>query len=184
MRIILASTSPRRKELIKKLSIEVDIVSPCCDENISGLFGADYAMSIARRKAESVIGGIVVGADTVVIIGNEILGKPRSDEDAEVMFRKLCGATHSVITGLCVKTQKRSMVSSCTSSVTFKPYDANIVREYIKSGKSRDKAGAYGIQDEEIMRLTEKIDGEIDNIIGLPVKLLDKMLKTVTNEKT
>lgn len=177
MKIVLASTSPRRRELIKKLGYDIEVAAPDCDENIGITDPAEYVKALAERKAFSVSGEIVIGADTVVVAPDgTLLGKPDDAIDAESMFRRLCGKSHKVMTGVCVRCGDKALVDYEVTGVTFKPYDTVIIDKYIKSGKCFGKAGAYGLQDEEIRLMTERIDGDFDNVIGLPVGLLSKML--------
>ena len=183
MRITLASTSPRRRELIKKLGLQVDFVSPECDENIDCIAPAACAETLAERKAMSVnVGGVIIGADTVVAVDGSLLGKPKSREDALDMLKKLSGRAHEVVTGLCVISGEKKLISSITTTVTFGSYDAAAAEAYADSGKCFDKAGGYGIQDEEIKRMITCVDGDIDNVIGLPIALLRKMIDEVTKE--
>ncbi len=181
MRLILASASPRRKELITKISgITVDVIPSNAEEKTTQTNPARYAMELAQIKARSVFnehGGVVLGADTVVAVDGEILGKPKNAQDAERMLKKLCGRTHSVITGLCVISENGSACDYEETRVTFAPYDKERIGEYIKSGSPFDKAGGYGIQDEAIKAIALAVDGDLDNVIGLPVKKVEEILK-------
>lgn len=181
MKIVLASTSPRRRELIKKLGYEVECAAPDCDEKIDCNDPDEYARELARRKALSVNGDIVIGADTVVAAAGQILGKPENAEEAERMLRLLCGGSHTVITGVCVRGRGRTLVSHAASEVTFKPYDGAVLDKYIADGKCYDKAGGYGLQDEEIRSITLSVAGDEDNVIGLPVTLVGSMLDMIIN---
>jgi len=180
MKLILASASPRRRELIKSLNLEVVIHPSNVDENVCMNTNEEYAMSLARRKAKSVFEiekELTLGADTIVCIGNEILGKPKNAEDAEQMFRKLCGKTHEVITGVCFVYEGGEIVDFEKTLVTFNEFNKKIVDEYIKSGAPFDKAGGYGIQDRALSPLIKCVFGDLDNVIGLPVKKIGKILK-------
>ena len=180
MRLILASASPRRKELIKKLDLEVEIVPSGAEEKTNCLEPRSYAMALASIKAQEVFdrtGGLVLGADTVVVLDGEILGKPKTATEADEMFSKLCGRTHEVITGLCIIDKDSKVTDAEVSYVTFGEYDDRIIKEYIRSGAPFDKAGGYGIQDEALSPIIKNVKGDLDNIIGLPVKKVEKLLE-------
>lgn len=181
MRITLASASPRRRELIKKINgIEAEICPSGADERISEGEPRRLAERLAERKARAVFeerGGVVVGADTIVTIDGRVLGKPRSESEAYEFFRLLCGRTHEVITGISVISASVAVTDSETTRVTLKPYDAEVVSAYIATGSPFDKAGGYGIQDEGLSSLIDSVDGELDNVIGLPVRKLAKILE-------
>lgn len=180
--VILASASPRRAELIKKIPWLHATVFPSAaeEEPFCGGSVADYVQTLAKRKALWVlerVDGTVVGADTVVSIGGEVLGKPRSPQDAENMFRKLCGRTHEVITGYCVANHAKNVVNFEKTYVTFGAFIDKIVYNYIDSGAPFDKAGGYGLQDSELFPLIERVEGDADNVVGLPVAALEKTFK-------
>ena len=181
MRLILASASPRRRELIKKIDgLEVEICPSQTEERTEQTDPVRYATSLASLKAKDVFnrkGGLVLGADTIVVMGDEILGKPHAREEANEMFVKLCGRTHRVITGLCIVGEDRRMEDAEVSYVTFGDYDGELVGRYIESGAPFDKAGGYGIQDEALRPLIKEVKGDFDNVIGLPVKKVEEMLK-------
>lgn len=180
MRIILASASPRRRELIKKIPLlEVEIMPSDADENIPKTSPEDYVKTLATIKAQSVYektGGNVVGADTVVVINGEILGKPKDEFESREMFKKLCGKTHEVLTGVALVSKKGTLSDFERTLVYFNEYDEEVVNAYIKSKKPFDKAGGYGLQDEGLKPLVKGIKGDEDNVIGLPVEKLSKML--------
>jgi septum formation protein len=180
MRIILASASPRRRELIAKIPfVEVEVMPSTADEKTDEKDPAAYVVALARLKARDVHakkGGICVGADTIVVCDGVILGKPKDEEDAIRTLRFISGKTHSVFTGVCVISDEAEYADAEETRVTVAPYDEGKIRAYVKTGSPLDKAGAYGIQDELFAPLVEKIDGERDNVIGLPVKLLESML--------
>lgn len=184
MRLILASASPRRVELIGKIPhLEVTVqpsrIEEVTDKTDDGEAVADLAEQKARAVASSRADGIpVLGADTVVVCG-ERLGKPKSAADAERMFRLLCGRTHSVFTGVCLTDGIRTLKAYEETRVTFAPYDDAVVANYIATGKPFDKAGGYGVQDEELAPLIERIDGDYDNVLGLPVGLVGKLLTEI-----
>lgn len=182
MRVTLASASPRRRELIKKIpSLEVTIVVSNADE--SSVVESDptkLVKALALLKASEVskrVGGIVIGADTVVAVDGKILGKPKSADEARSFFRLLCGRSHEVITGVAVVYETETLVRAEKSVVTFNPYDESVVEAYIASGKPFDKAGGYGVQDELLSPLIASVEGDLDNVIGLPVELLRRTIE-------
>ncbi len=180
MKIILASASPRRRELIGKIPfVEVDIVPSGAEEKTDETDPVGYVKELARLKARDVHekkGGVCVGADTIVVCDGVILGKPKDREDAAATLKFISGKTHSVFTGVCVVSDDEEYVDAEETRVTIAPYDENAIRAYVESGSPLDKAGAYGIQDELFSPLVVSVDGDRDNVIGLPVKLLESML--------
>ena len=181
--IILASCSPRRRELVQKIDGFTFTAEPSFTvETYGDLTNAeDITVLLAERKAAEVFarkGGLVLGADTVVVAPDgEILGKPNAFAEAEKFFRLLCGNTHSVVTGVCLLCKEKKIMKFEKTYVTFGAFDEKIVYNYIKSGNAYDKAGGYGIQDAELSPLIERVDGDLDNVIGLPVGLLKEILK-------
>ncbi len=173
--LILASTSPRRAELFAARGLSFRTVAPEVDEDDeSGLSPDDLAVELARRKARAVASrlrsGIVVGADTVVALGNDSLGRPLDDEDARRILRRLSGSVHRVVTGYCVidaedRTERAGLRTTVVTMRTMT--DAEIIA-YVASGESAGKAGAYAIQ-ETGDRFVVRIDGAFDNVVGLPV---------------
>lgn len=181
MRLILASASPRRKELIKKIDdLTVEIVPSLADEHTTATSPVEYATDLAELKAKDVFfkrGGVVLGADTVVAVEGKILGKPKDAEQAFEMFRLLCGKTHSVITGICIVSDELTIKDAEISLVTFGEFDYDRVAEYVGTGSPFDKAGGYGIQDEQVKAMVTSIEGDFDNIVGLPTKKIENLLK-------
>ena len=181
--IILASASPRRRELVKKIDGFSFTAKPSfADENYGGLSGAEeITVFLAEKKATEVFsrfGGLVLGADTVVVSpSGEILGKPSCAKQAESMFATLCGRTHTVVTGVCLLCKEKKVAKFEKTYVTLGAFDEKIVYNYIESGNAYDKAGGYGIQDAELKPLIKRVDGDVDNVIGLPVRLVKEMLK-------
>lgn len=180
--VILASASPRRVELIKKIPwLKATVFPSNCDETLSGKYsGENAAVFLANLKADYVLNMFndktVIGADTIVCLGNVLLGKPKDDIEALKMFKMLCGTTHSVITGVCIASKVKKVIFFEKTLVTFNAFNDNIVYNYIKSGAHLDKAGGYGIQDEQLKQLISAVDGDYDNVIGLPVLKLEKAL--------
>lgn len=183
---ILASTSPRRKELLSQLGLSYEIIAPDYDESlINKVFSYEKIENIAENKCESVAKNInypavIISADTVVIYDNMVMGKPKDYEDAFNMLNLLNGNTHRVVTAVCVKdTEKnKKIIKSDTSEVTFNKVSENEISDYINTFKPYDKAGSYGIQELNKSFIKE-INGEYDNIVGLPTKMLINMLQEI-----
>ena len=186
--IILASTSPRRQELLENLGILFKIVEPDYNEDIlNKAFDYKLVESVADNKGLSVIKqikfpAIVISADTVVINNNVILGKPKDFDDAFKMLSMLNEKTHKVVTSVCIIDNEidKKIIKSETSEVTFNKIPENDIKNYIYDFKPYDKAGSYGIQELPETFIKE-IKGEYDNIVGLPTKLLINMLSEINN---
>lgn len=181
--LVLASASPRRKELISIISEEVIISPSSADESYSADTPAESVPEIlAVRKAAEVSkkypNDTVVGCDTCVIIGNEILGKPKNNEDAKRMLSLLSGETHKVITGCAIFKNGKSVSFSETTEVTFYPLSDKDIEDYISANEHIDKAGAYAIQGKGSL-LVKGINGDYFNVVGLPVSKLNKILKMI-----
>lgn len=182
-RIILASSSPRRRELLSGLGLEFEVIpSSITEPPHQGEDPADYAGSLALSKAEDVAGsldtGLVIGADTIVVLGEEVLGKPRDPDEARKMLAKLSGATHTVYTGVAVvdAQEGRSEVEVVSTRVTFRKLTPGEIRAYVASGEPLDKAGAYGIQHLGAL-LVSHIDGDYFAVVGLPLSAVDRLLR-------
>ncbi len=197
MRVILASASPRRRQLLKDAGISAQVLVPAdpVDESLDDddlLIPAEAAKKLAEKKAGAAVQELlagsglgqgmfaIIGADTMVVKGNRIFGKPKNLEDAKRMLRELSGCTHQVITGVSlwmllvgeddeVSLAYRTFADA--ASVTFKDLTDEQIAEYLRKGESFDKAGAYAIQGEG-RALVECYDGAFDTIVGLPVKRL------------
>lgn len=177
--VYLASNSPRRRELIKEITSNYQTEIPEADEvsEKEGFSPEDIAVYNAALKAQDVYGkkgGCVIGADTVVVFGKSILGKPKDNADAVATLNKLKGSTHKVITGVCVISKKGEFKGYCTSYVTINDLSDEFIQEYVGSGLAADKAGSYGIQDNGLVK---GLKGDRDNVVGFPVKLVKKLLK-------
>ena len=189
-KIILASTSPRRLALLKGMGIEFEVTAPSYNENILGKkFSYKLIEDTAEKKGLSVCenlpdAGIIISADTVVILGDEVLGKPKDYNDAYRMLSELNGKTHKVVTGVCIidVEKKEKIIKSQTSEVTFNNIPDEEIKNYINTKKPYDKAGAYGIQ-ELPDGFIKGIKGEYNNIVGLPTKMLKEMLNEITKER-
>jgi len=185
--IILASASPRRRELLTQAGYQFEVVPPDVDESsfAAGDVGADeYAKRLALAKARSVAerfaDRVVIGADTVVDFAGEIIGKPADARQAEQITRKLFSAPHKVITGLAILrlSDGTQLVASDTTTVYPRRMTPKQIAEHISSGTWRDKAGAYAIQ-ETGDQFVERIEGSLTNVMGLPMELLERMLARV-----
>lgn len=182
MKLILASKSPRRKELLKKLGLDFEIVVSEAEEDLQEgdpvLLAEKLALKKARLVAAQQPEGLVVGADTVVALEGTILGKPKSKDEAVKMLQLLSGKTHRVITGIALveAPQGRELVSHEITQVSFRTLEAAEIAAYVNTGEPLDKAGAYGIQGLGGL-LVERIEGCYNNVVGLPLTKLYLLLK-------
>ena len=184
--MILASASPRRRELLALICPEFEIVPSEFDEThlSADLPPEEYVTASASRKACAVArdaeNAIVIGADTIVVVGDEILGKPSDDEDARRMLRAIGGRTHQVCTGVSVISTRNGSQTEKTgfecTDVTVRPLSAEIIDRYVATGEPLDKAGAYAIQGKGAV-LIERINGCYFNVVGLPVYLVSRLLE-------
>jgi septum formation protein len=184
--LILASKSPRRKKLLGELGFEFIVMPSEFDEDNHSMefHPAEYAKLLAFRKAEDVAKrinypAIVIGADTIVVINNEIINKPKNNDDAKAMLRNLSGNTHIVYTGFSfIETKTNKSISGVQSTkVTFRELDEFEIEAYVNSGSPMDKAGAYGIQDYFGAVFVSYIEGCYYNIVGLPLEMFYSTLK-------
>lgn len=181
--IILASSSPRRRELLSKITKDFTITAPTFDESKFSLSTDPISienLSLSKAKSISVklkISALIISADTVVIYGERIMGKPKSREEAYGMIKTLSGRTHHVITGVAVVDTETQNFQTAhgTTYVTFNELTDEEIFDYIDTKKPYDKAGAYGIQ-ELPENFVNNIDGEFDNVMGLPTKILINIL--------
>ena len=186
--IILASASPRRKELMRKeISSSFVVIIPHIDESLS--FKKyddvrDIVKDISLRKCLEVAkdhnDDLVIAADTVVVLGNEIIGKPKDKEDAFKILRELSGKEHHVFTGYALKQGDKLVQGIAKSSVFFNELSDELINDYIATGSPMDKAGAYGYQDNQDFALVKKINGSITNVIGFPVEDIKTALKNLS----
>ena len=181
--IVLASGSPRRQELLRRIGVtEFDIVVPEADESCpAGLGARETVAHIARAKAEAAraltaADDLVITADTMVFRGDERLGKPRDGDDALRMLRELSGGRHTVCTGVTVRQGDRLECFTVSTDVYFRAVSDAELRGYVASGEPMDKAGAYGIQGLGSL-LVERIDGDFFNVMGLPLLPLYEALR-------
>lgn len=186
--IILASKSPRRIKFLKEIGLKFIIEPSKIDENLyidENLAPEEIAKKIALEKAKSIAKnkkeGIIIGADTIVVLNNEILGKPVDKKDAIRMLKKLSNSTHKVITGLAIIDIKgKTLVDSVITLVTMRKIDDKEIEDYVNSKEPLDAAGAYKIQ-EKGYKFIEKIEGDYENVIGLPLSKFKRMFQQVTD---
>ncbi len=183
--IILASKSPRRKELIQKIGItDFKIVESDAEENAPTDVSPQQAVcSIALQKARSVAGkcrndDIIIAADTMVSIDGSVLGKPVDETEAFSMLNLMSGMWHEVVTGIVVKQGAKELVEHETTAVKFRELESEEIEAYIATGSPMDKAGAYGVQDIAAL-FVERIEGDYYNVMGLPLHRLGLMLKEI-----
>ena len=185
MRYVLASASPRRKQLLAELIKEFEIIPSQAEETVFGNPSPKSLVAqLAALKAEEVVkrpeneGKIVIGSDTVVAFGKKVLGKPKDEEDAFRMLKMLSGEKHAVYTGVSFQFAKNGKVSSVTrvekTLVYFNDLSDEWIWKYIKGGSPMDKAGAYGIQDGGLVK---GIKGSYTNVVGFPLELVEKMIR-------
>jgi len=173
MKIILASASPRRKELLTLAGIEYEVIVSQCEEILPDGITPDKAVEeLARQKAEDVFSRnpdcMIIAADTVVALGNTILGKPKDEDDAFNMLSSLSGRRHTVFTGVCIKTKDKTDIFHVATEVEFYDLTEKEIRDYIATKEPMDKAGAYGIQGKGFV-LVKGIHGDYFNVVGLPL---------------
>lgn len=181
MKIVLASQSPRRRQLLGQMGLEFTTQSPEIDEAaFQGRDARDLVQILSREKARWIAGQVdpetlVIGADTVVVRDVEILGKPKGEEEARAMLASLSGRTHQVCTGVTVCRGDKVLTQVEETQVTFRPLTDQEIRQYVSTGEPMDKAGSYGIQGYGCL-LVEGIRGDYFNVVGLPVCRLGRML--------
>jgi septum formation protein len=179
--LVLASRSPRRAELLTAAGIPFVVRAADIDETpLSGELPRDYVLRMAEEKARAVAAEdseIVLAADTTVVLGSEILGKPRDASDAARMLSALAGQRHLVLTGICVMRREGCLaLEAASTAVWFSPMSHLEIDEYVASGEPLDKAGAYAIQG-TASRWVERIEGSYTNVVGLPVALVYRLLR-------
>jgi septum formation protein len=209
VRLILASASPRRAELLRSAGYIFDVHAVQIDERLrSDESPVEYVKRLAREKSgqmmeellrvgpaeaglhvqprSDVASGfgrttdvMILGADTAVVVGNSILGKPHDAEDAARMLRRLSGRSHEVMTGVCLRTAERSVSHVEVSSVTFTTLTEDQIAWYVASGEGHDKAGGYAIQG-LASRFIPRIEGSYSNVVGLPIAVVDDLILRLT----
>lgn len=188
MKLLLASKSPRRRQLLGELGYPVEFVSLDVDEHVpSGTPAADTAELLARRKAdacpeEKIDDAILVTADTVVVLGDKVLGKPANRSEALDMLRSLSGKSHQVYTGVCLRTAGKAVSFSEKTDVFFRQMSEEELAYYVDNYRPYDKAGAYGIQEWIGMVGISRIDGCYYNVMGLPVARVYEKIQLLESE--
>lgn len=190
MKFILASASPRRKELVKEFVENAQIIPAQGEETAVAGTPRRLVETLSRQKADEVFSLeknaqiIVLGADTVVAYGKKVLGKPRSEEEAFSMLKMLSGRSHFVYTGVCFiylkKGEKKYVNRSVKTRVKFNKLSDEWIKGYVESGSPMDKAGAYGIQDGGLVK---SVRGSFTNVVGLPVELCKKLYAKIIREQ-
>lgn len=182
--VLLASKSPRRRELLSGLGIPFRVVSPGDVKEVypDTLPAEEVPEYLGRLKADAYMpllqpGELLIAADTVVICGGKIFGKPADADDAVRMLMNLSGRTHTVVSGVCLTTTERRVSFSCSTQVRFAPFTEDEARYYVDNFRPLDKAGAYGIQEWMGYVACQSIDGSFYNVMGLPVNRLYEELK-------
>jgi septum formation protein len=181
--LVLASNSPRRREILTNAGIPFVVRAP----NVTEQRRADepaiaYVRRLAEQKAFAVPmspGEIVLGADTVVVAGGEVLEKPRDADDAARMLKLLSGRVHEVVTGICLRSDSRKIVDAATTRVHFVELSEREVADYVRSGEPMDKAGAYAIQG-LASKFVERVEGCYFNVVGLPLALVNRHILSLT----
>ena len=189
-KIILASNSPRRKELLAGLDLQFEVrVLQDIDESYPATLPTlEIAEYISKKKAAAYVktmadDELVITADTVVILGDEVMGKPKDEADAKRMLGELSGRTHQVATGVTLSTRQRQVSFSVVTDVTFKQLTDDEISYYVSRYQPFDKAGAYGIQEWIGYVGVTALNGSYFNVMGLPVQRIYEALKTITNKQ-
>ena len=186
--VVLASSSPRRRRLLRELGVEFSVRVPDVDERpLPGELPGPHVRRLALAKARAVARGLdpgcgaqwIVGADTVVVLDGKILGKPRDAGDAEGMLSRLSGRTHEVLTGVALVPAAggRARTAVVRSRVEMKPLGEAVIRRYVAGGEPLDKAGAYAVQGRG-RHLVARVSGSLTNVIGLPLERLGRLFAT------
>lgn len=181
MEYILASASPRRKELLSQLLSRFEVIPAKAEEKVNlSLFPEQIACALAESKCDEVFGlnpqKTVIGCDTVVVYAGKVLGKPKDADDAFKTLKMLSGKTHYVITGVCVRNKFKKALNYDKTEVKFNVLTDEFIRGYVGSGSPMDKAGSYGIQDGGVVK---EYFGSYTNVVGLPVSLTKKLIEEV-----
>jgi septum formation protein len=191
VRLILASASPRRAELLRAAGFDFEVIVPDVDESVRDREApSGYVRRLAAEKSAAVarhVGKnspearenplVILGADTTVVVDGEILGKPRGDDEVAAMLRKVSGKRHKVMTGISLRQGAYEVGRVETTEVTFQTLSDAEVDWYVASGEGRDKAGAYAIQG-RAARFIPRIEGSYSNVVGLPVAAVAELLRS------
>ena len=192
MKYILASKSPRRREILKNIGVDFELITADTDESSDLTSPYELTEELAKRKGEAVareldkegkLDGdtLVISADTVVACNGEILGKPRDRDDAYRMLKMLSGRDHEVVSGIALITKDKCLVSHSTTKVYFNELSDDVISRYIESGEPFDKAGAYAIQGLASL-FVNRIDGCYFGVVGLSADLFNKLHKSCTGK--
>lgn len=180
--LVLASTSPRRRELLRKILPSFEVVSPFFDEAKEKKNESieDYVLHQAKGKgleaSKRMLGRYVLSADTMVFYQGRLLGKPKSAEEAKQTLKTLQGQTHEIVTGWCLyKDEKELWIQTSESQLYIYPMDDEQIERYVATGSPLDKAGSYGIQDEEYLKW-KLLSGSYENVMGLPIEQIKPVL--------
>lgn len=181
MKYILASASPRRRELLKEILKDFETIPAESEEKVNiSLFPENMATALAEQKCDEVFKkypeATVIGCDTIVVFQGEILGKPKDRADAIKTLKMLSGKTHFVITGVCVQNKYKKLIDSEKTEVIFERLSDEFIEKYVDGGSPMDKAGSYGIQDGGVVK---EFYGSYTNVVGLPVNLTKKLIDGV-----
>ena len=177
--LILASASPRRIEIFKDLGLSFSVMPSDIEEKTNETQPERVVETLARQKAENVYkktGGIVVSADTVVVLDGKIIGKPKDKKNAEDMLSALSGRDHEVYSGICIKTSSKTVTRACRTKVRFRRLSSDEIERYVNTGEPMDKAGAYGISGLGAL-LVEGIEGDFWNVVGFPISVFGEIMR-------
>jgi len=196
MRLVLASASPRRAELLQAAGFVFEVLGVDLDEHVrDGEAAGDYVQRLANEKAAraqtlirpapgasgvSRMEPVILAADTAVVIEGDILGKPEDDDDATAMLRRLSGRRHQVMTGVCIRAGRRELHRVDVTAVAFGVMSAEDIAWYVRSGEGRDKAGGYGIQG-MAARFIPRIEGSYSNVVGLPIATVHELISEIAS---
>lgn len=183
MKYILASASPRRRQLLSQILPSFDVVPAEREEKVNiSLFPEQMVCALAENKCDEVFEkfpqATVIGCDTVVVFGTEVLGKPKNRDDAAATLKKLSGKTHYVITAVCVRNKYKKITEFEKTEVKFNILSDEFIKIYVDSGSPLDKAGSYGIQDGGLVK---EYFGNYTNVVGLPLQLTKNLLERVND---
>lgn len=183
--IILASRSPRRAFLLEQVGVKFEQIPSHIEENINRMQPDDFVLHYSKKKAEEIQkthpDSLIIGADTIVVLDNKIIGKPQNDENAFQILQKLSGKCHEVYTGISILFHDTHISDIAKTKVFFKPMSDEDIREYVSTGEPMDKAGAYGIQRYG-SQFIDKIDGCYFNVMGFPIPLFYEMCIKLKSE--
>jgi septum formation protein len=181
VRVVLASQSPRRRQLLTLVGIEHEVRPANIDERyIAGELPRAHALRLARGKAEAIAapGAVTIGSDTIVVVDGDVLGKPNDEGEAARMLRRLSGRSHTVVTAVAVQWRDRLVADAEEVAVTFRTLSDRDIEAYIATGEPMDKAGAYGIQGYGAT-IVERVDGDYFAVMGLPLNRLARLLESL-----